>query len=251
MDLTPHDTLTFAPTVHEGRPAWLASDGRIIPRIAGGDGSAEGGEGGGEGGGGTGGEGGEGGSGQGSGSGESGGEGGEGGNEPQLTPEQQAIVDAQVTKQVGAAMAKKLEAERKKWETEASEKAKRAQMDEAERLKAEKADAEKAANDAVAKANARLVLADAKVAAVTAGVKADRVDKFLRLVELDDINVDDDGTIDTKAIEKAVKATLDDLPEFKATGSGRSGSSGGEFGGNNGGTKPANLEDAVTARLGA
>lgn len=236
MDLTPHDTLTFTPIDHDGRPAWLASDGRIVPVVAGGDGD------------------------EGdppagdpadppAGDPPAGDPPAEDPPEPTLTPEQQAIVDAQVTKQVGAAMAKKLEAERKKWESEASEKAKREKMDEAERLKAEKADAEKAANDAVARANQRLVLADAKVAAVTAGVKGDRVDKFLRLVDLDDITVDDDGTIDTKAIAKAVKATLDDLPEFKGTTNGRTGNSGGEFNNNNGDTKPANLEDAVAARL--
>lgn len=227
MATSPTDTLTFTPIDHDGRPAWLTSDGRILPRIAGGsdDGSTGGDGGTGDGGGDSTGGAGEGASGQGSGSSEPGeaatnGDHGGTGDGPKLS---QAEVDAIVQKRLGEA--------RKSWERDAKTAADRAQMDEAERLKAEKADAEAAAQTATTKANERLVKADAKIAAQAAGANPKRIDALLRLVDLTDITVDDDGNVDTKALQAAITKGLDEYPEFKAGEGGKGGPSGGDFNG--------------------
>ncbi len=254
MTTTSSADITFALIDHDGRPAWLTSTGRVLPYIAGGAGDGEGGTG--EGGDGTGGEGGDG-SGQGSGSGETGtgdtgqGEGSEG-EGPKLTPEQQAIVDAQVTKQVGAAMAKKLEAERKKWEADAKTAADREKMEETERLKAEKADADKAVEDARHEVLTTRVEVTAERLALKSDVDPDRVARFIEIAKIGDSidDLTDDGKPDEKAVGKLIADTLKDWPEFKKTAKGRTGNSGGEFNGNNGNTKPSNLEEAVAAKLG-
>jgi hypothetical protein len=226
MDL---DSLAVTETLIDGRVCWLFADGTVLPVIQGG---ADGGDG--DGGDGSGGEGD--GDGEGSGTGEgAGGTGsgtstdgdsdsgdGKGDVKVQMT---QAELDALIGKAHGKA---KTQAERefKQW-------LERQQMDDAARAKAEKDDAEKAAQEHVKGANGRLVRAEAKVAALAAGVKADRVTRFLRNVDLDDVEVDDDGDVDEKAVAKAVKAALDEVPEFKggASNGGGGGSSGGEFNG--------------------
>lgn len=186
--------------------------------------------------------------GEGEGGGEEGGEGEgqEGGeNEPELTAEQQAAVEAEVTKRLGASMAKKLAAEQKRWEKELNDAAALAKLDETQRAKADKEATEKAANERVSKANAKLVTAEAKSAALAAGVKPERVTVFLKNVELDGIDVDDDGVFDDKDVSKAVAAALKIVPEFKG-GTGTT-TSGGEFNGNGEQKKATNLGDAVAA----
>lgn len=153
-----------------------------------------------------------------------------------------------IAKLLGEEKAKATEKAKKEAEATAAEAAKRAKMDEADRLKAEKADAEKAASEATEKANARAIRADAKVAAVNAGVKADRVDAFLRVADLGDVKVNDDGDPDAKAISKAVADTLKDFPEFKAA-PGKGGTSGGDHNGNGAPTRATTLEDAVNRKL--
>lgn len=108
-------------------------------------------------------------------------------------------------KRAEKAAAEKLEAERAK-----------AEMSEAERLKAEKDEAEKKAQAALAAANARVLRAEARVAASAAGVRADRLDYALKLIDLDGIEVDDNGTVDSAALAKAVKTLLSDFPELGA-----------------------------------
>jgi hypothetical protein len=235
MDLTSTDPVTFELAQVDGRRVWLTSTGRVLPFVAGGDGPD-----GGEGGDGTGGEGGE-----GTGSDETGNDGGEGddgeaGEKLTLT---QAELDRMIDKRLGRA--------KTKWETELKAYTDAEGQSEADRLKSEKEAAEQAAQQVTERANQKLIAADAKVAAVGAGAKPDRITALLKLVDLSDIDVDDDGTPDLKAIEKAVKKGLVEYPEFKAgANGGRNGSSGGEFNGNNGETKPATMADAVTARLG-
>lgn len=134
--------------------------------------------------------------------------------------------------EVNELIAKAKASERAKATAEAAEAAKRAKMDEADRLKAEKADADKKAVEAVERANQRAVRSDAKLEAVAAGVKPDRVDHFMRLLDLSDVAVDDNGDPDPKAIKRAVKEALAAVPEFKGEAS-PAGSSG-EFGSDNG-----------------
>lgn len=134
---------------------------------------------------------------------------GSGGDEPRFT---QAQVDALIDKRIGR--------ERSKLERDLKAMAERDGMDEAERLKAEKVDAEKAAADARREVLVERVTTRAARSALTAGVKADRVDRFMRLVDLSDLEaLTADGKPDDDAITKAVADTLADVPEFAAKAS--------------------------------
>ncbi len=131
---------------------------------------------------------------------------------------------------------------------EAAQAAERAKLDDVARLEAEKADAEKAAADALAKANGILVKAEAKGAALAAQVKPDRVDAFLRTVDLADVEVDADGTVDAKALATIIDDGLKALPEFKAAPP-APGSGGGDFAGGTPPTRATDLASAVDKRL--
>lgn len=56
----------------------------------------------------------------------------------------------------------------------------------------------------------------AEIAARDAGVPKDKMRRFLKIVDLDDV-VDDDGAIDLDLIEEAVEDALEDVPEFAAS----------------------------------
>lgn len=230
----------------DGRPCWLWPDGTTRPVIRGGidSGGGDGGQGGdsvsGDGAGsGAGGD--AGGSGDGSGAGGSSGsrDAGQGGDTKKLEITQ-AELDEMIEKRLTKA--------RKGWDAEITQAAERAKMDEAARAKAEKDDATAAANEATNAANRKLVVADAKVAALAAKVPADRVNAFVRLADLTEVEVDDDGTVDETALSKAVKKTLKDHPFLVADAGGKGGSSGGDMNGNGGKQKATSLEDAVAAR---
>jgi|SRR5690625_1519462 len=119
----------------------------------------------------------------------------------------------------------RLARERKQWETQMEEERKKAQMSVEERLKAEKEEAEARAQEAHNTANQRLISAEAKVQAVALGVKPERVEYALRLADLSDVDMDDDGNPDAAAIKAALDVVLNDLPELKGTTNpGRSGS---------------------------
>lgn len=145
----------------------------------------------------------------------------------------QAEVDEIVKKRLGR--------ERKAWEKEQAEAAEREKMTEAERLKAEKAEAEQAAQARTDAANQRVIRAEAKAAALAAKVKPDRAKAFLKIVDLDEIEVDDDGEPDSAAIKEAVKAALELMPEFRGTATGASGTEHGDAPKN----KPATLGQAI------
>ncbi|MCL4293545.1 MAG: hypothetical protein KJ056_11030 [Acidimicrobiia bacterium] len=228
------DDLILTRTTVDGRPHWVTPDGRSFPVISGGaddGGTLPAGD-------------------DGNGAGKADdtktadadtvdkGDDGEaaGGEKVTLT---QADLDALVEKRLGKA--------RKAWEAEVNTAAERAKLDEVERLRAEKADAEKAATDARTAALGVRVAATAERAALAAGVRPERVERFMRLVdlgELDDLTVD--GEPDRDAIAKLVGKALEDVPEFKATTNGRSGS---EFNGTDG--RPKTLEEAVMRRIAA
>lgn len=222
----------------EGRPmAWLI-DGRLRPYIAGGAGEGEGGDGGaGEGAG----EGVGSGEGEGAGTGDQGEGDGSGGSDASSKKVEmtQAELDELIKREKGKAT--KAEAKRLQDEADA------AGRSDLEKAQAAQAEAEKKATAAQAAADARIVRADAKLAAAAAGVDPARVDAFLRTIDLTDVEVDDKGDTDTKALAKVIKDGLTAIPEFKATkGTGRSG------GDHSGGTeegKPKDLASAVAARL--
>lgn len=135
-----------------------------------------------------------------------------------FTPAQQAHIDKLIGKAKGTAKT-------------AAEKELKAYLDqqslgEADRLKAEKTQLEQEREDARAEVLATKIETSAERAAIAAGVKPDRVDRFMRLVNLadvDDLTVD--GKPDTEAIKAAVATALADVPEFKGTPA-KTGSSG-------------------------
>lgn len=226
----------------------LWSDGTVLPVARGGDegegGQGAGGEGAGDGSQGTGTGTGTGGQGSGEGAGGEGGqgEGGDGGQDKPITMTQ-ADLDALIDKRLGRA--------KTQWEKDAKTEAERAQMDETERLKVEKADADARADAATEKAKAIAVRAAAKVAALDAKAKPDRVDALLRLVDLTDVDVDDDGEPDTAALTKAVTKGLEDFPEFKAPDGPPPppGRSGGDMNGGGNDTPAVGLDAAVAKAL--
>lgn len=146
--------------------------------------------------------------------------------------------------ELDAMIERRLARAKRQWETEAEEERKREQMTEVERLEAEKAEAEARAAERESAANQRLIRAAAQVEAVGLGVKADRVDYALRLADLSEVEVGDDGAVDTAAAKAAIEAVLKDLPELKGTTA--PGRSGGDFRGSGGrGDGPTTLSGAV------
>ncbi len=143
----------------------------------------------------------------------------------EFSPEQQAHIDALVAERVKRAE----KATEKKAAQQAEEAARRSQMDEAERLKAEKADAEKRAEEAEKRAERTLVAAEAKLAVLAAGAKADRIERILGLLDLDEVAVAD-GKPDAEAVKSAVHALKGELPELFA-GTSLPGRSGADMGG--------------------
>lgn len=119
----------------------------------------------------------------------------------------------------------RLQRERKKWEQQLEEERRKAAMTEAERLKAEKEEAERRAQEAQQQAAQRLIQAEAKVVAVEAGVKPDRIPYVLRLADLSSVDVDENGQVDATALRAAIEAVLRDVPELKGatTAPGKSG----------------------------
>jgi len=113
---------------------------------------------------------------------------------------------------------------------------KKAGMEETEKLKLEKEQAEARLAEVSTAAERRAVSAEAKVAALAAGVTGKRLPTFLRLVDLSDVKVDEDGEPDPDQVQAAIDAALKEAPEFKAApGAGAPGASGKELGGGGGG----------------
>lgn len=137
----------------------------------------------------------------------------------------QAEIDAMIEKRLARA--------RKQWESEQEEARKKEQMSAEERLKAEKEEAERRAQEVQAAANQRLINAEARVQAVTLGIKPERIAYALKLADLSGVEVDGQGNPDAAAIKAALEAVLNDLPELKGTQA--PGKSGSEFTGGGGG----------------
>lgn len=134
---------------------------------------------------------------------------------------------------------KRLAREKKSWEQQLEEEKKKAAMTEAERLKAEKEEAERKAKEAQQAANQRLITAEAKVQAAALGVKPEKLSYVLKLADLSDVEVDENGSVDEKAVKAAVEKVLKDLPELASTGTSRGG---GDF---NTGTPPKDIDDQI------
>lgn len=174
---------------------------------------------------------------------------------PTLTPDQQAAVNAEVARQLGAAVAPKIDAAttkaRAQWEADLKAMAD-AETQTAEQKAQAAADAAKAeAATAIAQANATLVSAAAQVAAVAAGAKADRITALLKLADLSEVTVKD-GTPDADAVKTAITKALTEYPEFKTGATPPpAGTSGGDMGGSTNQTAPKNLGEALAKHYAA
>lgn len=136
-----------------------------------------------------------------------------------FTPAQQAHIDKLIGKAKGTAKTA-AEKELKTWLEQQS-------MTESDRLKAEKAQLEQEREAARTEILTTKIETAAERAALAAGVKPDRVDRFLRLVDLTDRDeLTADGKPDSDAINAAVAKALTDVPEFKGEPARPSGSSG-------------------------
>jgi hypothetical protein len=150
-------------------------------------------------------------------------------NEPvTFTDTQQAQIDKIVNKTIAKERAR-AEEERKK----AEEKAKLSAEAKAELERKEREDA---VNKKEQQANERLINLEIKDVARELGVAAKKLDRFMKVIDRDDLVVDEDGNVDRSKVSAAVKAVLADMPEFKG---GSTQGPGAEFGGggNPGGAK--------------
>lgn len=120
----------------------------------------------------------------------------------------------------------------------------KAKLSEAERYKLEKEQAEQGARDATAKANARLLAAEAKVQALAAGVDPNYADDVLTLAKISGESFLTDGEPNVTAIRASIDAVLKDRPFYKAGNQQPFGSDGG---GNN--TTPTGQRDKLQQQI--
>jgi hypothetical protein len=97
---------------------------------------------------------------------------------------------------------------------QAEEQARRAKMEESERLKLEKQEAEQRAQDALGRANKRVINSEARALAASRGVSSERLAYVVRMADLSGVEVDDDGNADTETLTSAIDRVLEDIPEF-------------------------------------
>lgn len=148
-----------------------------------------------------------------------------------LTPEQQAAVNAEVQRQLSAAVTPKLSAARSKWENDLKAFAEAENLTAEQQAAAARQAAETERDAARREALTARVESTASRQALTAGVKPDRVDALLRLADLTDLDtLGPDGTVAADAVKAVIDQTLAQYPEFKA-GPTPPAQSGGEPGG--------------------
>lgn len=102
---------------------------------------------------------------------------------------------------------------RKEFEDEQAAKIREAQMTEAEKLKNAKDEAEKNAAETTAKANARIVKAEAKVLAASLGNEAHASD-IIALAGITGEEIGDDGEPDTAALTDKIQAVIATRPFY-------------------------------------
>lgn len=123
--------------------------------------------------------------------------------------------------EVDALIDKRIARERSKLESDLKTMKDRSDMDEVDRLKAELADRDKALEAKDAANLSGRVETRAERLAIAAGVNPKRVDRFMRLLDLTDLDsLATDGKPDDDAIKALVDAELDATPEFKGAASG-------------------------------
>lgn len=119
---------------------------------------------------------------------------------------------------------KTIKDERTKAEKERDKELERQKMDENQRREADLKDAQAKLDQF----KNRSLTYEIKDVAREMGVPANKLDRFLKLVDRDEVDVDDDGSVDRSKVSGIVKAVLGDFPEFKA-GEGSGKGPGGDF----------------------
>lgn len=177
-----------------------------------------------------------------------------GGKKIEFTPEQQAELDRIIAERVSraekSASKKAREARAKELgfeSVEAMESVLKAHKEAQEKNKTDlqkaqeaKAEADRKAAEALKAANTRLINAEARVQATALGIKPERITHALKLADLSDVTVDEQGNVDDKAIKKALEQVLKEVPELKGAGSNNVGGSANPGSGGNTAIPPAN-----------
>ena len=115
---------------------------------------------------------------------------------------------------------RKIERQAKKDQKELERlKAEKQKREEAEQTELERAQAAAdAAQKRVDEANNRVKVAEAKAVAAGLGIKAERIPYAVKLADLSDVDVSDDGEPDTDAIKTAMEQVTKDIPELVSNG---------------------------------
>lgn len=135
--------------------------------------------------------------------------------------------------ELDALIEKRIKRERKKFEKEKEREREKQKMTDEEKAETDRKEAERQAEEKVEAANQRIINSEAKAVALEAGIDPNKLKYALKLADLEGVEVDDDGEVDTKAIQASINSVLKDMPELKKGGSPKGG---GDFGGGNGGT---------------
>jgi hypothetical protein len=135
-------------------------------------------------------------------------------NTPDAGGEHESAEKTLTQSEVDQLLKRRLYRERKKWEDEAAEQKKLAEMTEAERYKAEVEAVRKESQERLRATQQRIVTSEAKSAALNANVRSDRLEAVMRLADLSDVDVYDDGGFDEKAVQRVIQSVVDQYPEF-------------------------------------
>lgn len=163
--------------------------------------------------------------------------GGNGDDQPFATFPDQASFNRRIGREARSRLAKQAEdagfnsieemMDAAKAKRQADEKSK-SDLDKAQQ-EAQKAQRER--DEAIERANRRLVNAEARAVAAELGVESKRISYAVRMADLSEIDVDENGEPDAGAIKSAIEQVLTDIPELKGAAS--NGRSGDDFDGTN------------------
>lgn len=98
---------------------------------------------------------------------------------------------------------------------ESFKKQKEQEKSELEKLREQVQKAESEKKSILEQAQNRLKMAEAKLVAQELGVKPERINRFLKLVDLGEVEVDAKGEVDIEALREAIQEVLEEVPEFK------------------------------------
>lgn len=172
----------------------------------------------------------------GTGEGEGNGEGGADGKDGKDDDKEEKLTfSEQQQAEIDKIIARTIAKERSKAESERQKAEERAKMSAEEKAEAERKEREQKAQEREQQANAKIIGLEIKDVARGAGVPAKKIERFMKLVDRDEIDIDDNGDVNRSDVEKAVKAVLADMPEFK--GSEDPKGPGGDFNGGGAGVK--------------